>query len=208
MCTAALDHCPSCCSDHGSVYTRHCVVFYELTPNAYVSVSHPIGGMIPRRRRKQCEDCRQRAERTERRNERLKKWHLASLFQFESRQPRCPDCPACQGHDEARQPEGAVPSHYFQLRRGPMASTYMVVAMARARRQSRPRKGARELASGIVLQRYDGERVLVMLDMEPRVQDSVKFYMVDIEIEPLQDRSLNETGREAYVYASIKQRGG
>lgn len=103
--------------------------------------------------------------------------------------------------------------------------------------------GARELASGIVFQRYDGKRVLVMLgtakelpvtsgqhgqaqghtgvvplssiearrpsftptipgkdinmyynrvrvDMEPRVQDSVKFYMVDIEIELLQDRSI------------------
>ena len=49
MCTAAQNHCPSCCTNHGGVYSRPCPVVYQLRPGqlGFVHIYHLIDEQNP-----------------------------------------------------------------------------------------------------------------------------------------------------------------
>jgi hypothetical protein len=62
MCTAVKNHCPSCCTNHGGVYSRSCPVLYQLRPGqlGFVHINHTIDEQNPKIALETCDRCKRR----------------------------------------------------------------------------------------------------------------------------------------------------
>lgn len=65
MCTAFQNHCPSCCTSHGEVYSQHCPVLHQLRPGqpGFVQIHHPIDEQNPKLALQTCGRCKLREQK-------------------------------------------------------------------------------------------------------------------------------------------------
>jgi hypothetical protein len=65
MCTAAENHCPSCCANQGGVYPLLCLVLYQLRPNqqGFVHINHTIDERNLKMVLETCGHCKRREQR-------------------------------------------------------------------------------------------------------------------------------------------------
>jgi hypothetical protein len=108
MCTAAENHCPSCCTNHGGVYSRPCPVLYQLRPGqlGFVHINHTIDERNPKVVLEICDRCKRR----EQRHSWLKdKWaNLSRPFWIKA--SKHTPCEICQNYQvEEDQPLGIIP---------------------------------------------------------------------------------------------------
>ena len=106
MYTAAENHCPSCCTNHGGVYSRPCPVMYQLRPNqlGFVQITHTIDEQNPKVALETCDRCKRR----EQKHSWLKdKWaNLSRRFWIKVSGP----CDICQNYQvEEEQPLRIIP---------------------------------------------------------------------------------------------------
>ena len=59
MCTASQNHCPTCCTNYGEVYSRPCAVLYQLRPHqqGFAQINHPIDIRNPKIALETCDRC-------------------------------------------------------------------------------------------------------------------------------------------------------
>jgi len=97
ICTAFENYFPSCCTNHGGVYRRLCLVLYQLRPNqpGFVHISHPIDERNPKIALKTCDRCKRRDQKH------LWLSKLANLSRpFRSEHTPCEICQNYQVEDE------------------------------------------------------------------------------------------------------------
>jgi hypothetical protein len=105
MCTAAENHCPSCCMNHGGVYSQPCPVLYQLRPNqhGYVQINHTINKRNPTMVLETCGKCKRREQK---RSWLKDKWVSSSRIKASKHIP----CEICQNYQEERdQPLEIIP---------------------------------------------------------------------------------------------------
>jgi hypothetical protein len=102
MCTAAEDHCPSCCTNHGEVYSVLCPVVYQMRPGqqGFISIQHSITGQTPKIKLAICDRCEQK----EKKHSWLKD-KLANLPRpFSIKPSEHTPCEICQNYREEEEP--------------------------------------------------------------------------------------------------------
>jgi hypothetical protein len=108
LCTAAENHSPSCCTNHGGVYSRPCPVLYQLRPGqlGFVHINHTIDERNPKVVLEICDRCKRR----EQKHSWLKdKWaNLSRPFWIKA--SKHTPCEICQNYQvEEDQPLGIIP---------------------------------------------------------------------------------------------------
>lgn len=98
MCTAVENHCPSCCTNHGGVYSCPCLVLYQVQPQSFVQIIHSIDEQNPKVALETCDRCK----RKNRRHSPVKgKWaSLSLLFIKASEHTPCEICQNYQVSEE------------------------------------------------------------------------------------------------------------
>jgi len=98
MCTAVENHCPSCCTNHGGVYARPCLVLYQSQPQSFVQIIHSIDEQNPKVALETCHRCKRKNRRHS--SVKRKRVNLPLLFIMASEYARCEICQNYQVDEE------------------------------------------------------------------------------------------------------------
>ncbi|PMD18355.1 hypothetical protein NA56DRAFT_706970 [Hyaloscypha hepaticicola] len=108
MCTAFKNHCPSCCTNHGGVYSRPCRVLYQLKPGqaGFAAINHSIDERNPKIALETCDRCKRKEPRHSWLKDKWAKLPRPSWIKASEHTP----CEICQNYQvEEEQPPRIIP---------------------------------------------------------------------------------------------------
>jgi len=115
MCQAFQNHCPSCCTNHGRVYSRPCPVLYQLRPGqqSFAQINHTIDGRNPKIALETCDHCKRREQKykeQEQKHSWLKGMWATLSRPFRIKVSEHTPCEICQNYQvEEEQPLKIIP---------------------------------------------------------------------------------------------------